>query len=85
MRIRAFPFSQAVFEFVGEHELVFIVEQNRDGQMETLLVSEGQLDSARLIGVRYFGGLSISADIIAREVRDYFVENKLARISEVTS
>jgi 2-oxoglutarate ferredoxin oxidoreductase subunit alpha len=85
MRIRAFPFSPAVFEFVGEHELVFIVEQNRDGQMETLLVSEGQLDSARLIGVRYFGGLSISADIIAREVRDYFVENKLARISEVTS
>jgi hypothetical protein len=53
--------------------------------METLLVSEGQLDPARLIGVRYFGGLSISADIIAGEVRDYFIQNKLARISEVTS
>jgi len=83
MRIRAVPFSDEVYEFIATHELSFIVEQNRDAQMRTLLVNEGDVDPAKLVPVRYYGGLSISADTIYEQVRNHFVANKLARISEV--
>ena len=41
MRIRAFPFHDDVLDFVAGHERVFVVEQNRDAQLRTLLISEG--------------------------------------------
>ena len=41
MRIRAFPFSDDVFGFIRDHEQVFVVEQNRDAQLKSLLVNEG--------------------------------------------
>ena len=47
MRIRAFPFQQEVMDFVLAHELVFIIEQNRDGQMRTLLDQRGQPAAAQ--------------------------------------
>ena len=40
LRIRAFPFHDDVFDFIGNHERVFVVEQNRDKQMRTLLTTE---------------------------------------------
>jgi len=48
MRIRAFPFSAAVEDFIAGHERVFVVEQNRDAQMRTLLVNELAVMPARL-------------------------------------
>ncbi len=83
MRIRAVPFNAAVYEFIASHDLCFIVEQNRDAQMRTLLVNEGDLDPAKLVPVRYYGGFSISADTIYEQVHDHFISNRLARISEV--
>ncbi|NJN50711.1 MAG: hypothetical protein HC809_01920 [Gammaproteobacteria bacterium] len=83
MRIRAVPFSDAVFEFIESHELCFIVEQNRDAQMRTLLVNEGDINPAKLVPVLYYGGFSISADTIYEQVHDHFISNRLARISEV--
>jgi len=85
MRIRAFPFSKQVFEFIDSHDVVFVVDQNRDGQMKSLLVNEGQLDPAKLISVLYFGGLSISADTIQRQVSEYYTRLKLPRLMEVKS
>src|SRR6202012_77099 len=41
LRIRAFPFAETVIDFVASHERVFVVEQNRDGQLRMLLVNEG--------------------------------------------
>jgi 2-oxoglutarate/2-oxoacid ferredoxin oxidoreductase subunit alpha len=83
LRIRAVPFSEAVYDFIEEHELVFIVEQNRDAQMKTLLVTEGGIDPAQLIPVRYFGGLSISAETIVEQISEYLTARKLPRLSEV--
>jgi 2-oxoglutarate/2-oxoacid ferredoxin oxidoreductase subunit alpha len=48
MRIRAFPFPDAVFDFIAAHDDVFVVEQNRDGQMRSLLIDEGGVEPARL-------------------------------------
>ena len=83
MRIRAFPFARAVYEFIAAHERVFLVEQNRDAQMRTLLVTEGRIDPAKFVSVCYYGGLSISADFIRDHIADYFVQHKLPRLSEV--
>jgi 2-oxoglutarate ferredoxin oxidoreductase subunit alpha len=83
MRIRAVPFSEEVYRFIADHEICFVVEQNRDAQMRTLLVNEGDLDPAKLVSVRYYGGLSISADAIYEQVEAHFATHKLPRISEV--
>ena len=84
-RVRAFPFGEEVEAFVADHDLIFVVEQNRDGQMRTLLVNELQTDPAKLIPILYFAGLSISADFIDARISEYYEEHKLARLTEVTS
>ena len=85
MRFRAFPFSDAVVDFIESHEILFLAEQNRDAQMKTLLVNELGIDPNRIVSVLYFGGFSISADTIHEQVIDYFETNNLARLEEVRS
>lgn len=84
-RVRAFPFGSEVEAFVQAHDLVFVVEQNRDAQMRTLLINELQTAPAKLVPVLYYAGLSISADTIHQQINEYFTANKLSRILEVQS
>src|SRR5207247_2345543 len=51
LRVRGFPFSDEVFRFIETHPYSFVVEQNRDAQLKTMLMVEGQIDPARLISV----------------------------------
>jgi 2-oxoglutarate ferredoxin oxidoreductase subunit alpha len=78
LRIRAFPFSAAVDRFIAEHETVFVVEQNRDAQLRTLLVTEQELNPAKLEPVLHFDGTPITArfiaDAIAKHVRRHNVQ-----------
>lgn len=83
MRIRAFPFSAEVLEFIRRRQQVFVVDQNRDGQMRTLLINEGDVDPGKLISVRYYGGISISADFIADTISAHFEGLRRPRLSEV--
>jgi 2-oxoglutarate ferredoxin oxidoreductase subunit alpha len=64
LRVRAFPFHDDVAEFVRRHERVFLVEQNRDAQLRTLLVNEAGLDPARVVPVLHFDGTPITARFI---------------------
>jgi|TARA_B100000768_G_scaffold174005_1_gene183836 2-oxoglutarate ferredoxin oxidoreductase subunit alpha len=84
-RVRAFPFGDQVEQFIASHDLVFVAEQNRDGQMRLLLINELQTNPAKLISVLYYAGLSISADTITEQISDYYIENKLSRVTEVQS
>ena len=84
-RVRAFPFGEEVEQFIASHDLVFVAEQNRDGQMRSLLINELQTNPAKLISVLYYAGLSISADTITEQISDYYIENKLSRVTEVQS
>ena len=68
LRLRAFPFADEVADFVNDHDQVFIVEQNRDAQMRTLLVNECGVDPARFIPVLHFDGTPITARFITGEV-----------------
>ena len=68
MRVRAFPFSDEVFDFIAAHQRVFVVEQNRDAQLRTLLTTEGGVDPAKLVPVLHYDGTPITARFIAGEI-----------------
>jgi 2-oxoglutarate ferredoxin oxidoreductase subunit alpha len=62
MRIRAFPFSDSVQEFIDAHERIFVVEQNRDAQLKTLLAAELHVDKRKLTSVLHYDGFPIGSD-----------------------
>ena len=68
LRVRGFPFSGEVMDFIAQHERVFVVEQNRDAQLRTLLINEGDIDPARLEPVLHYDGTPITARFIAAEI-----------------
>ena len=85
MRVRSFPFSNAVVEFIDRHEIVFMVEQNRDAQMKILMVNELDLLPSSIQSILYYGGMSISADFIVNEVLAYYQANNIPRMKVVSS
>jgi 2-oxoglutarate/2-oxoacid ferredoxin oxidoreductase subunit alpha len=70
LRVRAFPFSDEVFDFIRDHEQVFVVEQNRDAQLKSLLVNEGEVDPSRLVSILHYDGSPITARYVTREIRE---------------
>ncbi|MDH3451828.1 MAG: 2-oxoacid:acceptor oxidoreductase subunit alpha, partial [Gammaproteobacteria bacterium] len=62
MRIRGFPFSADVQKFIEEHERVFVVEQNRDAQLKSLLTTELNVAKRKLLSILHYDGLPLSAD-----------------------
>ena len=68
LRVRGFPFSDEVYDFIAAHERVFVVEQNRDGQLRTLLVNEGQIDPMKLPPVLHYDGTPITARFIVSQI-----------------
>jgi 2-oxoglutarate ferredoxin oxidoreductase subunit alpha len=71
LRVRAFPFTQRVYDFIAAHDTVFVVEQNRDGQLRAMLMIEGNIDPAKLVPVLHYDGMPVTAEILARNIRDY--------------
>ncbi len=65
LRLRALPFTEDVQSFIAEHDRIYVVEQNRDGQMLDILRSEFFAHATKLKSVRHYDGLPITAPIIA--------------------
>ena len=76
MRLRAFPFPQSVRDFLAVHERIFVVEQNRDAQMHSLLVNELGVDPGKLVKVLHYDGTPITARFITRAITDHAKEAK---------
>jgi len=72
LRLRAFPFDKSVEEFIAAHDSVFVIEQNRDAQMRSLLVNEIGVDPAKMIRVLEYGGMPITARAIHDRIREHF-------------
>src|SRR3954469_26060152 len=70
LRVRAFPFHQDVPDFIADHDRVFVVEQNRDKQMRTLLTTELEIDPARLVPILHYDGTPITARFIVKAIAD---------------
>lgn len=68
LRIRAFPFSSEVDDFLASHDRIFVVEQNRDAQLRTLLMSENGGDPDRLVPILHFDGTPITARFIVSSI-----------------
>src|SRR5205823_6349231 len=69
LRVRGFPFGQEVTAFLESHDVNFIVEQNRDGQLRSLLMLETGVAVEKLQSVRYYGGFPMSAHHVVSGVK----------------
>lgn len=75
LRLRAFPFPNVLSSFIAEHQFVFVVEQNRDAQMRSLLINEFDIDPAKLIAILHYDGTPITARFIVNAINSQI--NKL--------
>jgi 2-oxoglutarate ferredoxin oxidoreductase subunit alpha len=69
LRVRGFPFGEEVKRFLETHEAIFVVEQNRDAQLRSLLTLETGVPTSRMYSVRYYGGFPMSAHHVVSGVR----------------
>ena len=82
LRVRAFPFPDSVADFIAAHEKVFVVEQNRDAQLRSLIVNEFGIDPARLVPVLHYDGTPITARFIAEAIGKHMDAAKVAQIGK---
>jgi 2-oxoglutarate ferredoxin oxidoreductase subunit alpha len=67
-RIRAFPFSDGVKQFIEQHDVVYVVEQNRDAQLRTLLMLDCNSNPAKIVSVLHYNGMPLNADFVVERV-----------------
>lgn len=80
LRLRAFPFNDSVERFLQQHEQVFLIEQNRDAQMKSLLVNEIGIAPDRLVSILNFDGMPITARTIQQAIVDHHQASKVTPI-----
>ena len=68
LRVRAFPFGEEVERFLTEHELLFVVEQNRDAQLRSLLTLETAVEKSKLRSLLHYSGLPVSSQFIVEGI-----------------
>ena len=68
MRLKAFPFGKEVVDFVESHDRIFVIEQNRDAQMRTLIINELEPNPQKLVPILNYDGTPISADLIREKI-----------------
>jgi len=72
LRVRAFPFGDEVKAFIADHEKTFVLEQNREGQLRSLLINELEINPAILVKIVHFDGAPITAgfvtDVISHKI-----------------
>jgi 2-oxoglutarate ferredoxin oxidoreductase subunit alpha len=72
MRIKAFPFNRSVREFIDAHDAVFVVEQNRDAQLRSLLAIETGVPRDNMTPVLDYGGMPLTANVVVSAIANHF-------------
>src|SRR5450631_680724 len=85
LRIRAFPFHSSVASFIADHDFVYVVEQNRDSQLRSLIVNENGIDPVRLVPIVHYDGTPITARFIAGAIGGHQEQLKLTPLRKVKS
>jgi 2-oxoglutarate/2-oxoacid ferredoxin oxidoreductase subunit alpha len=85
LRVRAFPFHSSVTSFIADHDFIFVVEQNRDGQLRSLIVNECGIDPVRLVPILHYDGTPITARFIARAIGEHLDAFKVTPLRKVVS
>ncbi len=84
LRLCAFPFPDAVRYFLAEHDTIFVVEQNRDAQMRTMLINELDANPAKLVKVLHYDGTPITARFIIRSIHESVAHTDQAQAQKET-
>lgn len=80
LRLKSFPFDQIAIDFLKDHKFIFIVEQNRDAQMKSLIMIELGISAEKLISVLNYDGLPITATNIVHQIT-----HSLERVEKYTT
>jgi len=75
LRIKAFPFHDTVPEFIQQHQQVFVIEQNRDAQMKSLLKIECSATDEKMTSILSYNGVLITAQQIEDEIHQFLQQN----------
>jgi 2-oxoglutarate ferredoxin oxidoreductase subunit alpha len=78
LRIRAFPFGEEVRDFLKGHKTVFVVEQNRDAQMKSLLLLEAGAAGERLVSILHYDGMPIPSECVVQGVATHLEKEAAA-------
>ncbi len=76
--VKAFPFTDAVREFISQHDVVYVVEQNRDAQMRTLLINDINADQNKLVPVLHYDGMPLNAGFVVDKVLEEIAKGQAA-------
>jgi 2-oxoglutarate/2-oxoacid ferredoxin oxidoreductase subunit alpha len=77
-RVKAFPFSEAVREFIDNHDVVYVVEQNRDAQLRSLLMLDLEADARKLKPILHYDGMPMSASFVVEKVLEHQAKGRAA-------
>ncbi|MBV9504318.1 MAG: 2-oxoacid:acceptor oxidoreductase subunit alpha, partial [Acidobacteriia bacterium] len=78
LRVRGFPFADSVAQFINDHSVTFVVEQNRDAQLRSLLTLETNAPKEKLRSILVYGGFPLSARHVIEGITSQVGENILA-------
>jgi len=85
LRVRGFPFQDEIADFVASHPWVFVVEQNRDAQLKTLLVNEAKVNASRLLSILHYDGTPITARYIVEQISQHAAARTVVQLKKVVS
>jgi 2-oxoglutarate ferredoxin oxidoreductase subunit alpha len=85
LRVRGFPFQDEIADFVASHPWVFVVEQNRDAQLKTLLVNEAKVNPSRLLSILHYDGTPITARYIVDQISQHAAARTVVPLKRVGS
>jgi 2-oxoglutarate ferredoxin oxidoreductase subunit alpha len=77
-RVKAFPFSDAVKDFIDRHERVYVVEQNRDAQLRSLLMLDIEADARKLVPILHYDGMPLAANFVVQKVQEDLAKGRAA-------
>lgn len=77
-RVRAFPFTDEIRDFVAKHDTIYVVEQNRDAQLRTLLIYDTEESPAKFVPMLHYNGLPINAAFVVKRVLEEVAKGEAA-------
>lgn len=77
-RVKGFPFTEAVKDFIDKHDTVFVVEQNRDAQLRSMLILDADIDPQKLVSLLHYDGMPISANFVVDGIKEEIAKGRAA-------
>lgn len=77
-RVKAFPLSDDIKDFVDKHERVYVIEQNRDAQLRSLLILDAKANPEKLVSMLHYNGMPINAEFVIGKIEEEVAKGRAA-------